>query len=98
MGLAGTGLAVREASSHAALEHALDERGGREVVHELVVRAVVERVVEAELLVLQVLRQVHLQLRLVHHHVLPIRHSHHVDLLSRDFWIETENAIKTCNL
>lgn len=82
MRFSGAGLAVREACGHAALKHAFDERCGCEVVHELVVRAVVERVIEAELLVLEVLREVNLQLRLVHHHVLPVRHRQHVDLLS----------------
>ena len=83
MSFARARLPVGEARRHPTEEYELDQWPRGEVVDELVVCRLVERVVEAKLLVLKVLGEVHLELRLVHYYVLFVGHCNHIDLLLR---------------
>lgn len=73
-------LPVGEARGHAALEDRLHQGLGGELVHQVVGAGLVEDVIESEMLILQILGQVHLVLRLVHHQLVLGRHRHHVHL------------------
>ncbi|KAH1183284.1 hypothetical protein KIL84_004776, partial [Mauremys mutica] len=81
VGLAAARLAVGEAGGHAPAEDALHQRLGRVPVHQLVGGALVEGVVEAEGLALQVAAQVQPLPGLVHHHHAPAGDGHHVEVL-----------------
>lgn len=83
MGFPASRLTVSETGGHPALEDGLDQRFRRVLVHDLVVASLVERVVETENLILQIFGEIHLGLRLVHHHLVFAGHADHVHLLPR---------------
>lgn len=85
MSLATTGLAICEARGHAAFEDCLHQRLGCVFVDYLVVTCLVERVIESEDLILEILGEVDLGFGLVHHHLILAGHADHVDLLARVF-------------
>lgn len=75
----GARLAVGETRGHATLEDGVDQRFGRVLVHHFVGAAVVERVVETELVILEKFRQIHLGLGLVHDQLVFGRHTDDVE-------------------
>ena len=54
-------LAVSEARGHSALENGLHQRPGRVAVHSLVVAILIKGTIEAKLLIVQLLGQIHLK-------------------------------------
>ncbi len=83
MGLAAARLPVGEAGGHAALKDGLHQRLRRVLVHQLIVRRLVKGVVKSKALILQVLRQVDLLLRFMHHHQVLRGNGYHIDVLPR---------------
>jgi len=59
--LATARLTVSEARGHSALENGLHQRPGRVAVHSLVVAVLIKGTIEAKLLIVQILGQIHLK-------------------------------------
>lgn len=76
-----SGLAVREARGHAALEDRVDQRFSRVFVDHFVGARIVEGIVEAEFVILQVFGEVHLGFGFVHDHLIAAGHTDYVELL-----------------